>query len=347
MRRVYLDSNATTPLRPEVLAAAFEGAKERTILVHSLSKTYAMTGWRIGYLAAPEAVIEHALKASQNSITCVAPFVQKAAALALVDPVVQEAAAEMRATYARRRALVLKIAHEMESEKVLVTPPQGAFYFFLDFRPLGMTSLEICERILEEAGVGLVAEDHVAGILHLEADLPGGMASGAGGDRGGVPAVVAGTAGLPLPHLGHADLPGPPGGGVEPGVAVAAVVALDVLGMPEDGGSGGGAPEHDLPDRMAGGAAVHSEGLFAVVAGPAGLAFFHRFHADRGAAALLFEELRMAFITSGAVHTVAEDEKPVRNGKKTAGAYDPEVSLAGDGGSDGTEPHRSDHRISW
>jgi aspartate/methionine/tyrosine aminotransferase len=137
-------------------AAAFEGAKERTILVNSLSKTYAMTGWRVGYLAAPQAVIENALKAGQNSITCVAPFVQKAAAFALADPSVQQAAAGMRAAYARRRELVLRIAHELESEKVLVTPPQGAFYFFLDFRPLKLASLEICERILEEAGVGLV-----------------------------------------------------------------------------------------------------------------------------------------------------------------------------------------------
>ena len=137
-------------------AAAFEGAKERTILVNSLSKTYAMTGWRVGYLAAPAAIIENALKASQNSITCVAPFVQKAAAFALTDPQIQQAAADMRSAYARRRDLVLRIAHELESEKVLVTPPMGAFYFFLDFRPLKMTSLEICERILEEAGVGLV-----------------------------------------------------------------------------------------------------------------------------------------------------------------------------------------------
>lgn len=137
-------------------AAAFDGARERTILIHSLSKTYAMTGWRVGYLAAPEAVIENALKAGQNSITCIAPFVQKAAAFALTDPSVQQAAADMRAAYARRRELVLRLAHELESEKVRVTPSQGAFYFFLDFRPLQMTSPEICERILEEAGVGLV-----------------------------------------------------------------------------------------------------------------------------------------------------------------------------------------------
>jgi aspartate/methionine/tyrosine aminotransferase len=137
-------------------AAAFDGAKERTILVNSLSKTYAMTGWRVGYLAAPQAVIANALKAGQNSITCVAPFVQKAAAFALTDPSVQQAAADMRTAYARRRGLVLRLAHELESDKILVTPPQGAFYFFLDVRPLKLTSLEACERILEEAGVGLV-----------------------------------------------------------------------------------------------------------------------------------------------------------------------------------------------
>jgi aspartate/methionine/tyrosine aminotransferase len=136
--------------------AAFPNAKERTLLVHSLSKTYAMTGWRVGYLAAPALVIENALKAGQNSITCVAPFVQKAAAFALSDPGVQQAAQEMRAAYARRREAVLRVAGELESKKVLAVPPMGAFYFFLDFRALKMPSLEICERLLSEAGMGLV-----------------------------------------------------------------------------------------------------------------------------------------------------------------------------------------------
>ena len=137
-------------------AAAFEGAKERTLVVNSLSKSYAMTGWRVGFLAAPARVIENALKASQNSITCVAPFIQKAAAFALSDPAIQEVTATMRAAYARRRDLVMRLSYELESDKVLVTPPQGAFYFFLDLRPLKMSSVEICERILDEAGVGLV-----------------------------------------------------------------------------------------------------------------------------------------------------------------------------------------------
>lgn len=137
-------------------AGAIPGAKERTLLVNSLSKTYAMTGWRVGYLAAPVSVIEIAIKAGQNSITCVAPFVQKAAAFALRDEDVQIIATEMRIAFARRRDLVLRIADELRSERVKVSPPMGAFYFFLDFRALKMPSLEICERLLEEAGVGLV-----------------------------------------------------------------------------------------------------------------------------------------------------------------------------------------------
>jgi aspartate/methionine/tyrosine aminotransferase len=137
-------------------AAAIEGAKERTLLVNSLSKSYAMTGWRVGFLAAPARVIQNALKAGQNSITCVAPFIQKAAAFALTDPAIQDFTAEMRSAYSRRRELVLHLSHELENDKVKVIPPQGAFYFFLDLRALKMSSVEMCERILEEEGVGLV-----------------------------------------------------------------------------------------------------------------------------------------------------------------------------------------------
>jgi len=137
-------------------AAAIEGAKERTLLVHSLSKSYAMTGWRVGFLAAPAKVISNALKASQNSITCVAPFIQKAAAFALTNPAIQEVTTSMRVAYAKRRELVLKLAREYESDKVIVTPSQGAFYFFLDMRPLKMSSVEICEKLLDDVGVALV-----------------------------------------------------------------------------------------------------------------------------------------------------------------------------------------------
>lgn len=142
--------------KPTSAGGAIESAKERTLLVNSLSKSYAMTGWRVGFLAAPQPVIETALKAGQNSITCVAPFIQKAATFALTDPVVQQVTAEMRRAYAKRRDLVLHLAQELECDRMKVTPPQGAFYFFLDLRALNMSSMEMCERILEEEGVGLV-----------------------------------------------------------------------------------------------------------------------------------------------------------------------------------------------
>ena len=68
----------------------------------------------------------------------------------------QTAAAEMRAAYTRRRQLVLDLYSQNSANPLKLNPPQGAFYFFLDLRALGMSSVEICERILDEAGVGLV-----------------------------------------------------------------------------------------------------------------------------------------------------------------------------------------------
>lgn len=135
---------------------ALPGMKERVLLLNSLSKTYAMTGWRVGYLAAPEQVIERALKASQNSITCVTPFIQKAAAFALTDPEVQQATRDMRDAYARRRELVLRLAREHGLSPVKITAPDGAFYFFMDMRNLNIPSIDICEALLEESSVALV-----------------------------------------------------------------------------------------------------------------------------------------------------------------------------------------------
>ncbi|MCB2180325.1 aminotransferase class I/II-fold pyridoxal phosphate-dependent enzyme [bacterium] len=139
-----------------ISAGAFPHVKDHTILVNSLSKTYAMTGWRVGYLAAPRSIIDNALKAGQNSITCVAPFIQKAAAFALTNADVQDEVRKMHQSYTHRREMVLQISREYENSPIRVHPPQGALYFFLDFRELKRTSLEICEQILDDVGVGLV-----------------------------------------------------------------------------------------------------------------------------------------------------------------------------------------------
>lgn len=138
-------------------AASIPNAKSRTILIHSLSKTYAMTGWRVGYLAAPSSIINNALKASQNSITCVSPFIQRAAEFALSDAGIQQKTIDMRSIYSKRRAIVMEVAEELKPKNISVIPPQGAFYFFLDCRALKISSHDMCEWILDEVGVGLVA----------------------------------------------------------------------------------------------------------------------------------------------------------------------------------------------
>ena len=85
---VYITVTVPPPLRRLM-------KRKRTLLVNSLSKSYAMTGWRVAIWPLAQ-VIENALKAGQNSITCVAPFIQKAAAFALTDPEIQKVTANMR-----------------------------------------------------------------------------------------------------------------------------------------------------------------------------------------------------------------------------------------------------------
>lgn len=136
--------------------ATLDGAKDRTLVLNSFSKTYAMTGWRIGYLCAPEKIIDNALKASQHSITNVAEFLQRAAIVALTDAAVQQEMQTIFAAFAKRRAQVLAIYDRMGTTPIEITPPQGAFYFFIDGRKLGIPATEIAERILNEANVAVV-----------------------------------------------------------------------------------------------------------------------------------------------------------------------------------------------
>lgn len=139
-----------------VSVASFEAARERTLLINSFSKSYAMTGWRIGYLCAPEAIIDNALKASQHTITNVAEFSQRAAIVAMRDEQVAATVDMMIAAYTRRRQLVLDIAAQYLDNPIKVTEPQGAFYFFLDVRELGMSSTAIAEAILNDVQVAVV-----------------------------------------------------------------------------------------------------------------------------------------------------------------------------------------------
>lgn len=136
--------------------ASLPEARERTLLINSFSKTYAMTGWRIGYLAGPEAVRSQALKASQYTITNVSAFVQKAALCALTNSDVAPAVSQMVVRYQRRRDRALEILRSRSDAGISVVKPRGAFYPFYDIRNLGEPSTVIARRLLDEAMVSVV-----------------------------------------------------------------------------------------------------------------------------------------------------------------------------------------------
>lgn len=132
--------------------ASFPGMFERTITVNGFSKTYAMTGWRIGYLVAPENICREILKIHQHISTCATSFAQKGAVAALKGP--QKPVEEMVKEYQNRRDLILEILKE--NKKIKVLKPEGTFYAFLDIRKLKMNSLEASNFFLERYGISLV-----------------------------------------------------------------------------------------------------------------------------------------------------------------------------------------------
>lgn len=122
--------------------------RDRTVVVDSFSKPWAMTGWRLGWLAADGPLKAQIEKMHQYLVSSVPAFVQHAAVVALscdVEP--------MRQTYERRRELVCEALAEMG---LALERPEGAFYAFPSIRELGMGSEEFCERAIRERGVALV-----------------------------------------------------------------------------------------------------------------------------------------------------------------------------------------------
>lgn len=140
-RLVYTDGYERFALRhPEL--------REQTVVVDSFSKPWAMTGWRIGWLAADPSLAVQIAKAHQYMVSSAVSFEMPAAAAALsVDP------APMLETYRARRARVLAALEKMGLSMV---EPAGAFYVFPSIKGTGLTSEQFCTRAIEEAGVGLV-----------------------------------------------------------------------------------------------------------------------------------------------------------------------------------------------
>lgn len=134
-----------------VSIASFPGMRERTIVINGFSKSYAMTGWRLGYACGPAPIIEQMLKIHQFAIMC-APTTSQYAGIEAVkngDPDVEM----MRDAYDKRRRFVV---HAFRSMGLECFEPFGAFYVFPCIKSLGMTSEEFATRLLQEEKVAVV-----------------------------------------------------------------------------------------------------------------------------------------------------------------------------------------------
>lgn len=137
--------------RKHISIAEFPGMKERTVLINGFSKSYAMTGWRLGYATGPASIIEQMLKIHQFAIMCAPTTSQYAAIEALKNG---DADVEMmREAYDLRRRYLIRAFREIGLE---CFEPFGAFYVFPCIKSLGMTSEEFATRLLKEEKVAAV-----------------------------------------------------------------------------------------------------------------------------------------------------------------------------------------------
>jgi len=127
------------------------GMRERTILLHGLSKAFAMTGFRIGYACAPAPLIEAMMKIHQYAILCASTLSQEAGVEALRGA--EATTTEARESYRIRRDFLRR---RLEESGLKPTNPAGAFYLFVDVRSTGLTSREFALRLLEEEKVAVV-----------------------------------------------------------------------------------------------------------------------------------------------------------------------------------------------
>lgn len=135
--------------------ASLPGMKERTFTMNGMSKAYAMDGWRLGYVAAPEEYILAMNKFHQHNTTCAPNFVQVAAIAALTQE--GNEVKEMVKEYQRRRDYAVKAINEIPG--LHCESPKGAFYIFINCKSLNMKSADLSAYLLEEAKIALVPGD--------------------------------------------------------------------------------------------------------------------------------------------------------------------------------------------
>ena len=132
-----------------VSIASLPGMAERTITINGFSKTYAMTGWRIGYCVAKKNLLDEMVKTHSYSATCANSIAQKAATAALNGP--QDCVTDMVREFTRRRDYVVKRLSEMKG--VDCPKPRGAFYVFPNFLSFSKTSFALAEHLLTKAKI--------------------------------------------------------------------------------------------------------------------------------------------------------------------------------------------------
>jgi len=130
----------------------YPGMHERTLIIDGFSKSFAMTGWRLGYTVAPPEVVPALVMMAVNSYTCVAEFTQYAAIDALRD---REGNTEyMVGEFTRRREQFVRELNRVPGFRCL--PPEGAFYAWVDIASTGMRAENLCRILLEDAGVAAI-----------------------------------------------------------------------------------------------------------------------------------------------------------------------------------------------
>lgn len=125
--------------------------KDRTLVLDGFSKSYAMTGWRIGYCIANKDIIKQFEMIMVNSVSCTCSFTQMAAIEALTGP--QDSVDEMRAEFKKRRDWLVDALNKIDG--ISCKLPRGAFYAFPDISSFGLSSKEFADRLLDEEGVAL------------------------------------------------------------------------------------------------------------------------------------------------------------------------------------------------
>ncbi|MFH2034922.1 MAG: aminotransferase class I/II-fold pyridoxal phosphate-dependent enzyme, partial [Candidatus Zixiibacteriota bacterium] len=131
----------------------FPGAQERTIILDGMSKTYAMTGWRLGYGVMEETLAAHVTRLQTNSNSCVSAFSQRALGEAITGQ--QDDAYKMVAQFEKRRDVIVDGLNAIEG--ITCKKPIGAFYVFPNVKALGKTSKELETLLLEKYGVAALA----------------------------------------------------------------------------------------------------------------------------------------------------------------------------------------------